>query len=140
MQRHKVLHSAWDTSMPLTLIVCGDAFPIAGTQWSQLCITFADWGQLARNLSHQFIIGVAYCDDKDATRVRNRFYQSIGKTGYRQKSEIISKTIGTTGYSENRFKPINRNGSKFFGFFSAVHFVRFLHQTEALVAISDGRW
>ena len=43
-QRHKVLHSAWDTSMPLTLILRGEAFPVAGTQWSQLCITFANWG------------------------------------------------------------------------------------------------
>ena len=50
IQRHKVLHSAWDTSMPLTLIVRGDACPVAGTQWSQLCITFANWGHLARNL------------------------------------------------------------------------------------------
>ena len=45
IQRHKVLHSAWDTSMPLTLIVCGDAFPVAGTQWCHLCITFANRGQ-----------------------------------------------------------------------------------------------
>ena len=57
--------------MPLTLIVRGDAFPFAGTQWSELCITFANWGQLARNLSHQFIIGVAYCDYKDATILAN---------------------------------------------------------------------
>ena len=67
IQRHKVLHSAWDTSMPLTLIVRGDAAPFAGTQCSQVCITFANWGQLTRNVSRQFIIGVAYCDDKDAT-------------------------------------------------------------------------
>ena len=59
------------TPTPLTLIVRGDAFPVAGTQWSQLCITFANWGQLAQNLSHQFIIGVAYCDDKDATILAN---------------------------------------------------------------------
>ena len=45
--------------MALTLIVHGGVFPVAGTQWSQLCIIFANWGQLARNLSHQFIIGVA---------------------------------------------------------------------------------
>ena len=32
IQRHKVLHSAWDTSMHLTLIVRGDAFTVAGTQ------------------------------------------------------------------------------------------------------------
>ena len=77
IQRHKLLHSAWDTSMSLTLIVRGDAFPVAGTQWSQLCITFANWGQLARNLSHQFIIGVAYCDDKDATMLANLWETNI---------------------------------------------------------------
>ena len=27
---------AWDSTMPLILIVCGEAFPVAGTQWSQL--------------------------------------------------------------------------------------------------------
>ena len=72
-----MLHSAWDTSMPLTLTVCGDAFPVAGTQWCELCITFANWGQLARNLSHQFIIGVAYCDDKDATILANLWETNI---------------------------------------------------------------
>ena len=77
IRRHKVLHSAWDTSMPLTLIVRGDAFPVAGTQWSHLCMTFANWGQLARNLSHQFIIGVAYCDDKDATILANLWETNI---------------------------------------------------------------
>ena len=77
IQRHKVLHSAWDTSMPLTLIVRGVAFRVAGTQWSQLCITFANWGQLARNLSHQFIIGVAHCDEKDATILANLWETNI---------------------------------------------------------------
>ena len=77
MQRHKVLHSAWDTCMPLTLIVRADAFPVAGTQWSQLCITFGNWGQLARNVEHQFIIGVAYCDDKDATILANLWEANI---------------------------------------------------------------
>ena len=27
---------AWDSTMPLTFIVWGDAFRVAGTQWSQL--------------------------------------------------------------------------------------------------------
>ena len=63
--------------MPLTLIVRWDAFPVAGTQWSQLCITFAKWGQLARNLSHQFIIGVVCCDDKDATILANLWETNI---------------------------------------------------------------
>ena len=60
-----------EPASPLTLIGRRDAFPVAGTQWSQLCISFANWGQLARNLSYQFIIGVAYCDDKDATILAN---------------------------------------------------------------------
>ena len=77
IQRHKVLHSAWDTSMPLTLIARGDAFPVAGSGLSQLCITFDNWGQLARNLSHQLIIGVAYCDDKDATILANLWETNI---------------------------------------------------------------
>ena len=34
-------------------------------------------------------------------RIRNRFYQLIGKTGYRQSLELIFKTIGTTGFFEN---------------------------------------
>ena len=63
--------------MPLTLIVRGDAFPVASTQWSQLCITFANLGQLARNLSHQFIIDVAYCDDEDATILANLWETNI---------------------------------------------------------------
>ena len=77
IQRHKVLHSAGDTSMPLTLIFRGDAFPVAGTQWSKLCITFANSGQLAQSVSHQFIIGVAYCDDKDATILANLWERNI---------------------------------------------------------------
>ena len=77
IQRPKVLHGAWDTFMPLTLIVRGDAFPVAGTQWFQLCITFANWGLLARNVSHQFIIGVAYCEDKDATILANLWETNI---------------------------------------------------------------
>ena len=60
-------------------------------------------------------------------RVRNWFYQLMGKTAYRQYSEFIFKTIGKTDYFENRFKPINWNGSEFFGFVSAVHFVQILH-------------
>ena len=77
LERHKVLHSEWHTSMPLTLIVRGGAFPVAGTEWSQLCIILANWGLLARNLSHQFIIGVAYCDDKDATILANLWETNI---------------------------------------------------------------
>ena len=34
------------------------------------------------------------------SRVRNRLYQLIGKTGYRQQWEVIFKTIGTTGNFE----------------------------------------
>ena len=53
--------------MPVMLIIRGDAFPISGTQWSQISLTFGNRGALARNLSHTFIIGVAYAHDKDAS-------------------------------------------------------------------------
>ena len=83
-------------------------------------------------LGQDLFIGLVPCREAVNLydRVRNRFYQLIGKTG----------TIGTTGYFENRFKPNYRNGSTIFGFFSAVHFVPLLHYTEALVALNDGRW
>ena len=62
-----IFHQHWDSSMLVMLIIRGDAFPISGTQWSQIALTFGNWGALARNLSHTFIIGVAYRDDKDAS-------------------------------------------------------------------------
>ena len=40
-------------------------------------------------------------DELQRGRVQNRFYQLIGKTGYRQQLEAIFKTIGTTCYFEN---------------------------------------
>ena len=63
--------------MPVMLIVCGDAFPISGIQWSQISLTFGNWGALARNLSHMFITGVAYTDDKDASVVAHLWDKKI---------------------------------------------------------------
>ena len=67
IEQHPIFHQHWDSSMPVMLIIRGDAFPICGTQWSQISLTFGNWGALARNLSHTFIIGVAYTDDKNAS-------------------------------------------------------------------------
>ena len=53
--------------MLVMLIMRGDAFPISGTQWSQISLTFGNWWALAPDLSHTFIVGVAYTDDKDAS-------------------------------------------------------------------------
>ena len=67
IEQHPIFHQHWDSSMPVMRIIRGDAFPISGTQWSQISLTFGNWGPLARNLSHTLIIGVAYTDDKDAS-------------------------------------------------------------------------
>ena len=67
IEQHLIFHQHWDSSMPVMLIIRGDAFPISGTQWSQISLTFGNCGALARNLSHTFMIGVAYTDDKDAS-------------------------------------------------------------------------
>ena len=92
--------------MPLTLIVRGDAFPVAGTQWSQLCITSAKRGQLARNLSNQFIICVAYCDDKDATILAN-----LRETNIKVCVTIRPSWLFTSGCSidESNFQLVQLN-------------------------------
>ena len=67
IEQHPIFHQHRDSSMQVMLIIRGDALPISGTQWSQISLTFGNWGALARNLSHTLIIGVAYTDDKDAS-------------------------------------------------------------------------
>ena len=67
IEQHPFFHQHWDSSMPVMLIIRADAFPYSGTQWSQISVTFGNWGALARNLSRTFIIGVAYTDDQDAS-------------------------------------------------------------------------
>ena len=58
---------------------------------------------LARNVHGHEWGDLFFCSGglRPGYRVRNRFYQFIGKTGYRQYSEAFFKTIGTTGYFEN---------------------------------------
>ena len=67
IEQHPIFHQHWESSMPVMLIIRGDAFPISETQCSQISLTFGNRGALARNLSHTFIIGVAYTDFKDAS-------------------------------------------------------------------------
>ena len=67
IEQHPIFYQHGDSSMPVILIIRGDAFAISGTQWSQISLTFGNWGAFARNHSHWFIIGVAYTDDKDAS-------------------------------------------------------------------------
>ena len=76
IEQHPIFHQHWDSSMPVMPIIRGDAFPISGTQWSQISLTFGNWEALARNLSHTF--GVAYTDDKDAS-VLARLWEKILK-------------------------------------------------------------
>ena len=67
IEQHPIFHQHWNSSMPVMLIIGSDAFSISGTQWSQISLTFRNWGALARNLSHTFILWVADTDDKDAS-------------------------------------------------------------------------
>ena len=72
-----IFHKDLDHSLPLSLIVRGDAFPIAGTNWSQISITMANFGDMARNLSHTFIISIAYTGDKSATLLAKLWKRNI---------------------------------------------------------------
>ena len=75
--RQAVFHEAWDSSIPLTLIIRGDAFPVARTNWSQISFTWANWGERARNLSHTFIISVVYSGVKNATQLQNLWKKNV---------------------------------------------------------------
>lgn len=43
----------------------GDAFPVANTSWTQVSVTVLNHGLLARTMAHTWILGVAWCGDKD---------------------------------------------------------------------------
>ena len=78
IEQHPIFHQRWKWSMPVMLMIRGDAFPFSGTQWSQISLTFGNLGALVRNLSHTLIIGTAYTDDKDAS-VLARLWDKIIK-------------------------------------------------------------
>ena len=77
IEQHPIFHQHWDSSMPVMLIIRGDAFPISGTQWFQIWLTLPSWGAYARNLSHMFIFGVAYTNDKDASVLAHLWDKNI---------------------------------------------------------------
>ena len=43
IEQDPIFHQHWDSSMPVMLIIRGDAFQIFGTQWSQISLTFENW-------------------------------------------------------------------------------------------------
>ena len=42
IEQHPIFHQHWDSSMPVMLIIRGDAFPISGTKCSQISLTFGN--------------------------------------------------------------------------------------------------
>lgn len=50
---------------PLTLLIRGDAFPVAGASWTQMSITVVNHGALAREMAYTWLLGVAWCSDHD---------------------------------------------------------------------------
>jgi hypothetical protein len=65
VESQPTLMATLDFSVDLTIIVRGDAYPVAGDQWSQLNLTFQNHGLCARTMSHNFLIGLAFVGDKD---------------------------------------------------------------------------
>ena len=51
-------------SFPLTFIVRGDAYPVAGGQWTPLTISLANFDHLARSPAGLWVVSMANCDDK----------------------------------------------------------------------------
>ena len=51
-------------NFPLTFIVRGDAYPVAGGNWTQLTLSLANFDRLARSLAGLWVLSMANCDDK----------------------------------------------------------------------------
>ena len=51
-------------SFPLTFIVRGDAYPVAGGNWTQLTISLANFHRVARSPAGLWVLTMANCDDK----------------------------------------------------------------------------
>ena len=51
-------------NFPLTFIVRGDAYPVAGGNWTQLTISLANFDSLARSPAGLWVLSMANCDDK----------------------------------------------------------------------------
>lgn len=62
-----------DVSYKLCLLVRGDAFPVANDSWTQVSVTVLNHGALARTMAHTWILGVAWCADKDFELLRKLF-------------------------------------------------------------------
>ena len=51
-------------TFPLMFIVRGDAYPVAGGNWTQLTISLANFERLARSPAGLWVLSMADCDDK----------------------------------------------------------------------------
>ena len=51
-------------SFPWTFIVRGDAYPVAGGNWTQLTISLANFHCLAHSPARLWVLSMANCDDK----------------------------------------------------------------------------
>ena len=51
-------------SFPFGFIVRGDAYPVAGGNWTQLTISLANFDRLARSPASLWVLSMANCDDK----------------------------------------------------------------------------
>ena len=51
-------------TFPLMFIVRGDAYPVAGGNWTQLTISLATFDRLARSAAGLWVLSMANCDDK----------------------------------------------------------------------------
>ena len=51
-------------NFPLTFIVRGDAYPVAGSNWTQLTISLANFDRLARSPAGLWVLSMANCNQK----------------------------------------------------------------------------
>ena len=61
----------------LSLLVCGDGFPIASTSWSQFNVGFLNHEERTSLTSHVWVVGLAYKGDKDGQQLGRLWLDNI---------------------------------------------------------------
>ena len=59
-----------DTSVPLTFLVRGDRYCVAGSSWTEITIPLVNMGCLCRSPAGVWAVWLANCDDKDMPTLR----------------------------------------------------------------------
>ena len=71
------------------MVLRGDAFPVAGTSWTQLNCSILNQGEHSRLLSGLWVVALAYKDDKDIEIIR-QLWAEVLQVCSAVKTEVLA--------------------------------------------------